>query len=89
MIKHNNYFEGHVQSLGFKEEGKDKTVGVALPGDYFFGTASRQETMQVITGVLNINGRSYFPNEEPCIIPKGNDIHILTTSISSYLCSYD
>lgn len=89
MIKHNNYFDGHVQSLGFNAEGQDKTLGVVLPGDYHFGTATRKETMQVITGVLTINGQAYFPNEAPCVIAEGGDIQISTTSISSYLCLYN
>ena len=88
MIKHNNYFEGHVQSLGFKSDSQDKTVGVVLPGDYDFGIASREETMQVVSGVLTINGHAYFPSEPPCIIPEGQGISISTTTVSAYLCSY-
>ena len=88
MIQHNNYFEGNVQSLGFKEAGHDKTVGVVLPGDYNFGTATRQETMQVVSGVLTINGKAYFSSEEPCVIEVGGAILISATVVSSYLCSY-
>ena len=89
MIKHNKYFEGNVQSLGFSDHGDDMTVGVIVPGDYDFGVASRKESMKVITGVLTINGKSYFPEDEVCIIPAGEKILISASSVSSYLCSYN
>lgn len=88
MIKHNVYFEGNVQSLGFTEDGYDRTVGVVVPGDYDFGVASRKETMKVITGALVINGIAYFPDDAVCVIHAGEKISISATTNSSYLCSY-
>jgi hypothetical protein len=89
MIRNNNYFEGNVQSLGFSDDGQDRTVGVVVPGDYDFGVATRQEIMKVPSGVLTINGKAYFSSDDPCIIDVGEKILISTTSISSYLCTYN
>ena len=51
MIKHNSYFEGGVQSLGFERHGLRATVGVIAPGEYHFGT-SAAERMTVTSGQL-------------------------------------
>lgn len=38
MIKHNQYFEGKVQSLAVDGHDKPATVGVMAAGEYEFGT---------------------------------------------------
>ncbi len=89
MIKHNNYFEGNVQSLGFTQNNNDMTVGVMMAGDHDFGVATRAEVMKVITGHLIINGKQCCPtDEQPCLIKEGSKINISTSETSSYLCSY-
>lgn len=50
-MKHNVYFDGKVQSLGFANADGDATVGVIEPGTYSFST-SRPEEMFVVLGVL-------------------------------------
>jgi len=32
MLKHNTYFDGKVQSIGFERLGRKATVGVIAPG---------------------------------------------------------
>lgn len=51
MLKHNTYFDGNVQSLGFDRNGMRATVGVIAPGEYHFNTAAA-ERMSVISGQL-------------------------------------
>ncbi|HEY5808795.1 MAG TPA: pyrimidine/purine nucleoside phosphorylase [Povalibacter sp.] len=51
MLKHNTYFEGRVQSVGFERNGLRATVGVIAPGEYHFNTAAA-ERMTVTSGQL-------------------------------------
>ena len=53
MLKHNTYFEGAVQSVGFERNNLHATVGVIAPGEYHFGTATA-ERMTVISGELRV-----------------------------------
>jgi purine/pyrimidine-nucleoside phosphorylase len=50
-MKHNSYFDGRVQSIGFERNGMRATVGVIEPGEYHFNTAAA-ERMTVTTGLL-------------------------------------
>ena len=52
MLKHNTYFEGAVQSVGFERNGLKATVGVIAPGEYHFNTAAA-ERMTVVSGELH------------------------------------
>ena len=52
MPKHNTYFDGRVQSLGFERNGLRATVGVLDAGEYHFSTAAA-ERMTVISGQLS------------------------------------
>ncbi|MCK5460848.1 DUF1255 family protein [Candidatus Gracilibacteria bacterium] len=89
MIKHNLYFEGNVQSLGFAENDTiNQTLGLVSPGEYDFGVASKKETMQILFGTLTINGTIYSSKEAPCVIPQGSTIHISATSPAGYRCVY-
>lgn len=54
MLKHNSYFEGAVQSVGFERNGLRATVGVIAPGEYHFNTAAA-ERMTVTSGTLQAN----------------------------------
>lgn len=51
MLKHNTYFEGKVQSVGFERNGFKATVGVIAPGEYHFNTGAA-ERMTVTSGLL-------------------------------------
>lgn len=51
MIKHNEYFDGKVQSLALEGHHKPATVGVMAKGEYEFGTDA-PELMQVVAGEL-------------------------------------
>ncbi|MEA2695898.1 MAG: purine/pyrimidine-nucleoside phosphorylase [Myxococcales bacterium] len=53
MLKHNTYFEGKVQSIGFERLGRRMTAGVIAPGEFHFGTEA-PERMSVISGELAV-----------------------------------
>jgi uncharacterized protein YaiE (UPF0345 family) len=52
MLKHNSYFDGKVQSLGFERHGRRQTAGVITPGEYHFSTDA-PERMTVVSGELS------------------------------------
>ena len=52
-LKHNTYFDGNVQSVGFERNGRRATVGVIAPGSYHFGTEA-PERMTVVSGALSV-----------------------------------
>lgn len=51
MLKHNTYFDGKVQSIGYERHGRRATVGVIVPGEYSFDTGA-PERMTVTSGEL-------------------------------------
>jgi purine/pyrimidine-nucleoside phosphorylase len=51
MLKHNTYFNGNVQSVGFERNGMRATAGVIAPGEYHFNTDA-PERMTVVSGEL-------------------------------------
>ena len=53
MLKHNNYFEGQVQSIGFERNGRQQTAGVIDVGEFHFNT-NGAERMTVVTGELRV-----------------------------------
>lgn len=52
-MKVNEYFGGHVTSIGFENSEGRATAGVMAVGDYEFGT-SEDELMKVVSGELHI-----------------------------------
>jgi uncharacterized protein YaiE (UPF0345 family) len=55
MLKHNSYFNGTVQSIGFERNGLRATVGVVLGGETFRFNTQAAERMTVISGLLSAN----------------------------------
>jgi len=92
VLKHNTYFEGNVQSVGFERNGLKASVGVIAPGDYHFGTAAA-ERMSVISGRLQARfdggdwqtyaAGSYFEVEAN----SGFDVRAVGGP-AAYLCEY-
>lgn len=54
MLKHNVYFEGSVQSVGFERHGRRATVGVIDVGQMFHFSTAAPERMTVISGSLRV-----------------------------------
>jgi len=87
MIKHNVYFDGAVQSLGFQDGNQDYTIGVVEPGVWDFGEATRPETITILTGYLRISGATITTGKTITINP-GVSIVIEAKGAASYLCRY-
>lgn len=91
-IRHNSYYEGKVQSLGFPTENGDATSGVLEPGQYNFGKASRRESIKVVHGVLRDDrtGQQYaaVPVPQTLTVNQGEEIKISCTEHVAYICYY-
>ena len=92
MLKHNTYFDGAVQSVGFERNGLPASVGVIAPGEYHFGTA-KAERMTVVSGQL----RAKLPGGDWQSYPAGTAFEIAANSgfdvqavggPTAYLCEY-
>jgi uncharacterized protein YaiE (UPF0345 family) len=71
LIKHNKYFEGKVQSLGFYGAQGYGTVGVMEPGEYVFNTEVH-EKMIIITGTMDVK----IPGEEIIELKDGQHFEV-------------
>lgn len=92
MLKHNSYFDGAVQSVGFERNGLRATVGVIAPGEYHFNTAAA-ERMTVTSGIL----RARVAGGEWQSYPAGTSFEIAAQSgfdvqavggAAAYLCEF-
>jgi len=70
-LKHNTYFDGKVQSIGFERHGRRATAGVIAPGEFHFGTEA-PERMTIVSGELAVkpDGGSW------CVYPAGTAFEI-------------
>ena len=92
MLKHNSYFDGNVQSIGFERYGRRMTAGVIAPGEYHFGTDA-PERMSVTSGELHVR---FAPGAEWRAYPAGTAFEIAGKSgfdvrasePSAYLCEF-
>ena len=85
-MKHNSYANGGLQNIEFNENGVDKSVGVVEPGNYTF-TPDREETIQCLTGSLEINNELCLPGQK-IVVKPGAPFAIATKETSSYICTY-
>lgn len=92
MIKHNEYFNGAVQSLSVSGHEKPATVGVMSKGEYEFGTDAA-ELMKVVSGELIVK----LPNTEDWLtylsgtefnVPANSRFQLKVTLDTVYLCVY-
>jgi len=91
MLKHNSYFDGAVQSVGFERNGMRATVGVIAPGEYHFNTGA-PERMTVTSGELqaklpggawqNYPAGSYFE------VAGNSGFDVKAVAPSAYLCEF-
>jgi len=91
MLKHNSYFDGKVQSVGFERHGRRATVGVVAPGEYHFGTDA-PERMTVISGELlaKLAGATWttYPAGTAFEIPGKSGFDVKATAPAGYLCEF-
>jgi uncharacterized protein YaiE (UPF0345 family) len=90
MLKHNTYFDGRVQSIGFQRLGRRMTAGVVAPGEYHFDTDA-PERMTVVSGELEAKigdtWRSY-PAGTTFEVPGKSGFEVRAREPSSYLCEF-
>ena len=90
MLKHNTYFDGNVQSIGFERHGRRATAGVIAPGEYYFGTDA-PERMTVVSGELEAKvgdaWRSY-PAGTSFEVPGESGFDVRAKHPAAYLCEF-
>lgn len=91
MLKHNAYFEGQVQSVGFERLGRRMTVGVIAPGEFHFGTDA-PERMTVVSGELAIRigegeWRAYPAGTQFEVAGKSG-FDVRASASTAYLCEF-
>jgi hypothetical protein len=90
MIKHNTYFDGNVQSLGFERLGRRMTVGVLAPGEYHFATAA-PERMTVISGEISVKTLAEwraYPAGTVFEVPGESSFDVHAEGPAAYLCEF-
>lgn len=91
LIKHNKYFDGKVQSLGFNNELANMTIGIMEPGEYEFST-ELHEKMEIISGTLEVK----IPGEEIIEVKDGKHFEVEAKQVFkvfaktevAYICYY-
>ena len=91
-LKHNTYFDGQVQSIGYERNGRRATAGVIAPGEYHFGTDAA-ERMTVISGELSVRrdgttGFTVYPAGTAFEVAAKSGFDVRATEASAYLCEF-
>jgi purine/pyrimidine-nucleoside phosphorylase len=92
MFKVNEYFNGNVKSIAFQPVDGPATVGVMAPGEYEFGTGSK-EIMTVVSGALTVKlpGDSAWKEYragDTFEVEKGRKFNLKVAVDTAYLCLY-
>ena len=91
--KANIYFDGKVTSRTLLfPDGSKKTLGVMLPGEYEFGTASK-ERMELLMGDLEVllpgaDRWKAVKGGESFEVPAHSKFNLKVKNITDYCCSY-
>jgi uncharacterized protein YaiE (UPF0345 family) len=91
-LKHNSFFDGQVQSVGFERNGRRATVGVIAPGSYHFGTEA-PERMTVVSGELSAkpdgsDSWSHYPAGTSFEIAGRSGFDVRAATPAAYLCEF-
>jgi purine/pyrimidine-nucleoside phosphorylase len=92
MFKVNEYFDGRVKSIAFQAADGPATTGVMAPGEYEFGTATK-EIMTVVSGVLTVklpDGREWqdYRAGDSFVVEKDRKFRLRVAADAAYLCLY-
>lgn len=92
MLKHNSYFEGQVQSVGFERHGRKLTAGVIDRGEFHFGTDA-PERMSVVSGELfiKLDGSSEwrsYPAGTVFEVPGKSGFDVKAREPAAYVCEF-
>jgi len=92
MLKHNTYFEGKVQSVGFERNGRAHTAGVIDVGEFHFNT-NAAERMTVISGELSVRPQGAtewqrYPAGTAFEVAASSGFDVRAQSPAAYLCEF-
>jgi purine/pyrimidine-nucleoside phosphorylase len=92
MLKHNTYFEGKVQSVGFSRHGRELTAGVIDRGEFHFGT-NAAERMSVVSGELQVrldgaNEWRSYPAGTTFEVPAKSGFDVKALEPAAYVCEF-
>jgi purine/pyrimidine-nucleoside phosphorylase len=92
MLKHNTYFDGKVQSIGFERNGRRQTAGVIDCGEFHFNTDA-PERMTVYSGELwaKLPGDSAwraYPAGTAFEVPAKSGFDVKAAFPVAYLCEF-
>lgn len=93
MLSVNEYFDGKVISIGFKNSDLASTVGVMEAGEYTFAT-SQKETMTVVSGelVVKLPGSEEwksYKDKDSFIVDANTSFDLKVAVQTAYLCTYE
>lgn len=93
MLEVNEYFDGNVKSIGFKNTDLASTVGVMKPGNYTFAT-TQKETMTVVSGTLIVKlpgeaNWQTFAAPQSFVVAANTSFDLKVESETAYLCTYE
>ncbi len=89
----NSYFEGKVTSRTILfPDGTKKSLGVMLPGDYEFGTDTK-ELMEIMSGELDVllpasSDWQPIKGGQSFDVPASSKFQVKVKTITDYCCSY-
>jgi uncharacterized protein YaiE (UPF0345 family) len=92
--KANVYFDGKVTSRTVLfEDGRRKTLGVMMPGEYEFGTGSR-EVMEILGGEMKVllpdhEEWQVFETGQSFEVPADSSFKLELQGVVDYCCSYE
>jgi len=90
MLKHNSYFEGKVQSVGFERLGRKMTAGVISAGEYHFGTDA-PERMTIVSGEVDAKvGDAWrtYPAGTTFEVPGKGGFDVRAREPAAYVCEF-
>lgn len=92
MLKHNVYFEGKVQSIGFERNGRRMTSGVIDRGEFHFGTDAA-ERMSIVSGevAVKLDGTSEwktYPSGTSFEVGSKSGFDVRAASPAAYVCEF-
>ena len=90
MLKHNAYFDGKVQSIGFERYGRRMTVGDVAPGEFHFGTDA-PERMTVVSGELEAKVADVwhsYPAGTTFEVAGKSGFDVRAKEAAAYLCEF-
>jgi uncharacterized protein YaiE (UPF0345 family) len=91
MLKHNSYFDGKVQSLGYERHGRRQTVGVIAPGEFRF-TTDGPERMTVVNGELQAKvgaaAWTVYPAGTAFEVPAKTAFDVKAAAPCAYWCEF-